>query len=180
MAAVPKILQRVLAATAAKIGIILATDGGANDGKAVEVTGTSDGAVNINLASGSLDVQVTNDGTFAKETGGNLAAMAATLAAGVGAPTTASSPTSLADQTATAGAVALGSLARGPGGLMISGNLGNPAGSIVRVSGSDVATNKGQQLGPGGSYTNTSVQNASQLYIIIEAGIAPKICVSQA
>ena len=86
----------------------------------------------------------------------------------VSPPTTPSSPSSLPDQAATGSAVALGSLAAGPGGLLISCPLSATPGSITRVSGSDVAVNQGVPLSPGGSYVNTSVQNANQLYIIAQ------------
>lgn len=95
------------------------------------------------------------------------------------ATTTTGDPASLADTTATSSAVALGSLARGPGGIMITALPTNPAGSIVRVSGSDVTSTRGQPLGPGASYVNTSVANANQLYIRIGAGVAPAVAVSQ-
>jgi hypothetical protein len=37
--------------------IVLATDGGANDGKGVEVTGTSDGSINVTLVGGAVGGQ---------------------------------------------------------------------------------------------------------------------------
>lgn len=79
---VPRFLQRAYATLSPKILSILATDGSTNDGNAVEVTGTSTGYVNVAVKSGTVTATITNDGTFAKETGGNLAAILARLAQG--------------------------------------------------------------------------------------------------
>jgi hypothetical protein len=95
------------------------------------------------------------------------------------AQTTSGDPRSTTDQTATGTPTALTALVRGPGGLLIMAHPLNPAGSIVRISGSDVSTTKGTPLGPGASYIDTSVANANQLYLVIEAGAAPKICTRQ-
>jgi hypothetical protein len=46
----------------AKTAIVLCTDGGANDGKGVEVTGTSDGSVNVNLTGGAVGGQTVAQG----------------------------------------------------------------------------------------------------------------------
>lgn len=115
---------------------------------------------NVQLTSGGNDVSASNPIPIAPNT-------------------TASSPSSLDDTTATGSAVALGSLVAGPGGIVVTAHPSNPVGSVVRVGGSDITTTRGQPLGPGASYTWTSVRNANQLSIIIETGTAPKVCVSQ-
>lgn len=81
MATSPLTMIRGVFTTWQRLAIVLATDGGANDGKAVELTGTSGGAVNVNVTGSSGSTTVTNDGTFAKETGGNLATIAGTVVA---------------------------------------------------------------------------------------------------
>jgi hypothetical protein len=42
--------------------VVLATDGGANDGKGVEITGTSDGSINVNLTGGAIGGQTVAQG----------------------------------------------------------------------------------------------------------------------
>lgn len=59
----PYTLLRSVLSQMAKTLVVIATDGGANDGKGVEVTGTSDGAVNVNLTGSSGSIGTVNQGT---------------------------------------------------------------------------------------------------------------------
>lgn len=54
----PKIALRSMMAQAAKFMMVLATDGGVNDGKGVDVAGTSDGSINVNITGGAVGGQV--------------------------------------------------------------------------------------------------------------------------
>lgn len=64
----PATLLRTFLSMAKESLVILCTDGGANDGKGVEVTGTTDGAINVNVtgSSGSSTVTQGNKGTAAQ------------------------------------------------------------------------------------------------------------------
>ncbi len=73
---------------------------------------------------------------------------------------------SLVDVAASGTAQAFSSLARGPVGIMVT--VHPLSTGIVRVSGSDVATNKGTPLAAGG-WILLQVANANQIHFILEA-----------
>lgn len=58
----PRTVQRTNLTESPKSVVILATDGGANDGKGVEATGTSDGSINVNLTGGAVGGQTVAQG----------------------------------------------------------------------------------------------------------------------
>lgn len=108
-----------------------------------------------------------------------LAAMSAKLPASLGAKAPASSasvtgslastaPTTVADQTATGSAVALGSCAAGPSGVRVQ-NTSATGGTNIRVGDSSITTTRGVQLAPG-QWEIFAVTNANVLYVIAESG----------
>ncbi|HOG30205.1 MAG TPA: hypothetical protein PLT35_13085 [Vicinamibacterales bacterium] len=138
---------------------ILATDGGTNDGNGVEVTGTSAGAVNVSAAQLPAALGPTTPALSTSVTG----SLAATQA-------------SIDDVTARGSAAAFGSLAAGPGGIVVA-NTSAPGGPNVRIDGAPTATH-GVQLAPGEKWI-FAVTNANQLKHIAESG-SPTVSAAQA
>jgi hypothetical protein len=119
----------------AKTAIVLCTDGGANDGKGVEVTGTSDGAVNVNLAGGG---GLSGLATAANQVTGN-ASLAAILAKIIAAPAT--------EAKQDTGNTSLASL----DAKLVTNAIGLNPSSAAR--GSQAATNSAVALGGATTYT---------------------------
>lgn len=125
-------------------------------------------------ASGAVDPNYTAEETIDPTTGGlnvNVAGGALAIASEL-----ATSLNGIADQNATGTAVALGSLAAGPNGILVTSHPNNDPASVIRVA-TNAATNIGVPLARGGSWT-FNVANASALKIIYEASVTGGVAVS--